>query len=187
MDSQHTGINLSALAADIVVESKHLRWADLQLKNHYEWHDFQGPGEPITGVGRAFISSLHEAVPGVSSVPTKARKDMKRREKQKRKGQRKTVGDVMALPGQIIQTREGLRRAQEPQLDVEKVNLSGPAEPPKATCKNAPFTKKALVDAEPSGAINNLLSPANMQDLAPAPSKPALIAKSMGIGTRPFH
>src|SRR5205085_2340333 len=102
---KHTKINLSALAADILVESKHLRWHDLQLKKHYEWHDFQGPGEPITGASGAFITALHEAVLGLSSIPRKTRRNMKIRERQRRKRKRKTVGDAMALPGRIAQAR----------------------------------------------------------------------------------
>ena len=107
---------------------------------------------------------------------------MRIRERQKRKKQRKTVGDAMALPGQIVQTREGLRGAQEPQTNIEKVNLSGEAEPHKAACKNFPFTKKSPLDVEPTGATNSLLSRANTQDLPSAPSKPALIAKSTAVG-----
>ena len=73
-----------------------LRWHDLQLKKHYEWHDFQGPGEPITGAGGAFITALHEAVLGLSSIPRKTRRNMKIRERQQRKRKRKTVRDAMA-------------------------------------------------------------------------------------------
>jgi UDP:flavonoid glycosyltransferase YjiC (YdhE family) len=179
---KYTKVSLSAFAADILVESKHLKWHDLELKKHYEWHDFQGPGEPITGAGGAFVSSLHEAVLGVSSIPAKTRRDMKIREKQQRKRKRKTIGDAMALPGQIVQAREAARGAEEPQTNVEKVNLSGEAEPPKATCKNFPFTKKALVDPE-SAEANSKLSRTNTQNsIPPAPSKPALVAKSTAVG-----
>ena len=176
---KHTDINISALAADILVESKHLKWHDLELKKHYEWHDFQGPGEPITGAGGAFIASLHEAVLGVSNIPTKTRRDMKIRERQRRRRKHETVGDAMALPGQIAQAREGARGVGEAQTNIEKVNLSGEAEPPKASCKNVPFTKRALVDPEPTEAT---LSRMSTKDIPPVPSKPAIVAKSTATG-----
>jgi hypothetical protein len=43
----------------------------------------------------------------------------------------------MALPG------EG------PQANIENVDLLGKAEPRKTTCKDFPFTKKALMDPRP--------------------------------------
>jgi UDP:flavonoid glycosyltransferase YjiC (YdhE family) len=178
---KRTKTNLSALAADILVESKHLKWHDLVLKKHYQWHDFQGPGEPVTGAGGAFISSLYEVILGMSSIPTRTRREMKIRERQRRKRKRKTVGDAMALPGQIVQAREVARGTQEPQANLEKVNLLGEAEPLKATCKNVPFTKKAPGDSEPTEA-NSRLSRANTQNLPRAPSKRALVAKSTAVG-----
>ena len=39
--------------------------------------------------------------------------------------------------------------AKVPQANIENVNLLGEAEPHKATCKDFPFTKKALVDPGP--------------------------------------
>jgi hypothetical protein len=52
----------------IIPKSNHLHWLqissssqnicgghDIKLKKHYEWHDFQGPGEPITGAGGALL------------------------------------------------------------------------------------------------------------------------------------
>ena len=176
---KHTNINLSALAADILVESDYLKWRDLVLKKHYGWHDFQGPGEPITGAGGAFVSSLHEAVLGVSSIPTKTKRDMEVRERQQRKRNRKTVGDAMALPGHIAHARESGRGTQRAQTDIEKVNLSGEAEPPRAQCNNVPLTKKALVDPETGGGT---LSRISTNDIPPAPSKPALVAKSTAAG-----
>jgi UDP:flavonoid glycosyltransferase YjiC (YdhE family) len=175
---KHTKTNISA---HILVESKRLKWHDLVLKKHYQWHDFQGPGEPVTGAGGAFISSLYEAILGMSSIPTRTRRDMKIRERQRRKRKRKTVGDAMALPGQIVQAREVARGVQEPQANFEKVNLSGEAEPLKATCKSVPFNKKTLADSEPTGA-NSRLFRANTQNLPPVPSKRALVAKSTAVG-----
>jgi len=181
---KHTKINLSALAADLLVESKHLRWHDLQLKKHYEWHDFQGPGEPITGAGGAFITALHEAVLGLSSIPRNTRRNMKIRERQRRKRKRKTVGDAMALPGRIAQARLEALGAEGPQANIENVNLLGKAEPRKATCNDFPFTKKALMDPGPMKQTNGSsgLSRVSTKEIPPPPSKPALLVKSVAGG-----
>lgn len=178
---KHTQTSLSALPADILVESKHLEWRDLELKKHYEWHDFQGPGEPVTGAGGAFISALHEAVLGLSSIPTRTRRDMKLRERHRRKRKHRTVADAMALPGQIAQARQAMRGVQEPDMEMETVNLSGEAEPPKAACKNLSFARKAPGHAEPTG-IGGRLSRSNTPNLPPLPSRPALIVKSTAVG-----
>ena len=178
---KRTKINISALAADILVESRYLKWHDLQLKKHYEWHDFQGPGEPITGAGGALVSSLHEAVLGVSRIPAKTRRDMKSREKQQRKRKHKTVEDALTLPGHIVQAREAARGAPQPGTKVEKINLSGEAAPPKAKYNHFPFTNKAMAELEPKES-NNPLGRANTQNLPPAPSQPTLVVKSTVTG-----
>ena len=144
--SKHTKISLSALAADLLVESKHSRWHDLQPKKHYEWHDFQGPGEPITGAVGAFITAFHEAVLGLSSIPRKIQEEHENSGRQQRKRKRKAVRDAMVLPGQIVQALG----AEGPQANIENVNLLGEAEACKTTCEDFLFTKKALVDPEPT-------------------------------------
>lgn len=106
---------------------------------------------------------------------------MKLRERQRRKRKRRTVGDAMALPGQMAQARQAMRGVQEPETKMEKVNLSGDAEPLKTACNNLPFTKKALVDSEPTGMASRL-SRSNTPNLPPAPSRPALIVKSTAGG-----
>lgn len=77
----------------------------------------------------------------------------------------------MALPG------EG------PQANIENVNLLGKAEPRKTTCKDFPFTKKALMDPGPMKQTNGSsgLSRVSMKEIPP-PSKPALLVTSMVVG-----
>ena len=198
---KHTKIKLSALAADLLVESKHLRWADLLLQKHYEWNDFQGPGEPITGAGGAFVSSMREAVGGVTRVPATIKEGMRQRDKQKRRKQRKTVADAMLLPGQIAQARENARG--EPTLSddagndagnapnhLERVNLHGDAEPVKVkktrrkkgalnpTTECAP---NAHIESQAAGGLPTI-SPSSTNSLPEASSKPATVAKSTAQG-----
>ncbi len=50
-------LRLSALAAQLFVDRKTFRWQDLRLIRHYDWSDFEGPGEPLTGAGAALAST----------------------------------------------------------------------------------------------------------------------------------
>ncbi|KAL5614765.1 uncharacterized protein BROUX77_000602 [Berkeleyomyces rouxiae] len=57
---------LCPLVAAILVENKEISWKHLQLIQHHEFHDFYGPGEPITGliasiaegIGKIFVSMV---------------------------------------------------------------------------------------------------------------------------------
>jgi len=52
-----TRLRLSALAAQLFIDKKTFRWQDLRLIRHYDWSDFEGPGEPLTGAGAALAST----------------------------------------------------------------------------------------------------------------------------------
>lgn len=82
---KNTIIRLSALAAEILVVNKHIRWHDLRLIRHYEWNDFEGPGEPLTGGGSALISTIGGVVQGVGGTPVRWAKRLKRKEEKDRK------------------------------------------------------------------------------------------------------
>jgi hypothetical protein len=85
---KNTHVKLSALAAEILVEKKKLKWSELRLIRHYEWNDFGGPGEPITGVWGSLMSSFSDAAAGVGGMPVEFGRSIRKREKikgQKRK------------------------------------------------------------------------------------------------------
>lgn len=89
---KNTRVKLSALAAEILIEKKKLKWNDLRLIRHYEWNDFGGPGEPITGVWGSLMTSMTEAATGVGGVPVEMGKSIRKREKireKKRKMQKR--------------------------------------------------------------------------------------------------
>ncbi|EKG10097.1 UDP-glucuronosyl/UDP-glucosyltransferase [Macrophomina phaseolina MS6] len=69
---------LSPLAAEILIEQKRLRWSDLRLARTYDWNDFEGPGEPISGVGGAVTGTVVEATQGIGSVPRDIVKSVKK-------------------------------------------------------------------------------------------------------------
>lgn len=78
---KNTNVKLSALAAEILVEKKKVKWGELRLIRHYEWNDFGGPGEPITGVWGTLMTSVTEAATGVGGVPVEMGKSIRKREK----------------------------------------------------------------------------------------------------------
>lgn len=89
-----TNLRLSSLAADFLVASKKIRWKQLRLLRHVEWNDFEGPGEPVTGIASAIAGNVASATAGVASIPFKLAQSAKRRkryEEKKAKRERKAM------------------------------------------------------------------------------------------------
>lgn len=94
-----TSLRLSALAADILVEKGYIHWRKLRLIRHCEWNDFEGPGEPVTGVLGSMAGSFGEVFGGIGGVPARfAKTATKRRERKERR--RKKLEQVKLLPKQ---------------------------------------------------------------------------------------
>ena len=78
-------IKLSTLAADVAVQKGLVQWKKLRLLRHREWNDFEGPGEPVTGIAGSIIGTIGNVFGGVAGVPYKlAKSGIQRREKRKR-------------------------------------------------------------------------------------------------------
>jgi len=94
---RNSSLRLSALAAELLHEKGRIQWSDLKLLRHYEWNDFDGPGEPITGTAAAFKDSVLGIGEGVGMVPVRIAEhirkhdehERKRREVQRRKEEKK--------------------------------------------------------------------------------------------------
>ena len=84
---KRTHVRLSALAAEILVAKKKIKWQDLRLLRHCVWNDFNGPGEPLSGSGGALLNTTGGIVKGIGGMPFRWAKSVKKREKhiQKRK------------------------------------------------------------------------------------------------------
>lgn len=82
---KRSNLRLSALAAELLVEKNKITWKDLRLIRHYEWNDFAGPGEPVTGAGSALVTSATEVVRGVGGMPVKWVKSIKGKGRHNRK------------------------------------------------------------------------------------------------------
>ena len=82
---KRTNVRFSALAADILIEKRKLKWHDLRLLRFYEWNDFEGPGEPFTGAGAAFVNAASGVVKGVGGTPVRWAKSVKKMEKRQQR------------------------------------------------------------------------------------------------------
>ncbi|KAL2396210.1 Sterol 3-beta-glucosyltransferase UGT80B1 [Exophiala dermatitidis] len=171
-------IQLSALAADLLVENKELHWSDLELYRTREWNDFQGPGEPITGAGGVLVQAFQEAFHGLATIHETTKKDIEHYEKHRRK-QRKSIKHTLVLPGNIALAARGtsVKMQQQEQARLQReMNLQGEAEPVRL-----PFS--------PSNGQNDRLGGNNPQqltrtatDLSQHPPAVVVILRDIGRG-----
>jgi hypothetical protein len=89
---KNTNLRLSALAAELLVQRKNITWKQLRLIRHNEWNDFEGPGEPISGVATAVMGTMAGVGAGVASIPFKIAKSSRRRARRKEKKKQKSTG-----------------------------------------------------------------------------------------------
>jgi len=120
-----SSLRLSTMAAQILVEKEKLKWHDLKILRHYEWNDFDGPGEPITGTGSALMSSMFDIGEGVGMVPVRIAKHVKKREEHTRRKE-------------AVARKKEQRKQKKAAQAAGKVNpledpvAQTPAEPPRA-------------------------------------------------------
>lgn len=94
-----TRLRLSALAADILVEKGILQWRKLRLVRHVEWNDFEGPGEPVTGVLGSVAGTFGNVFAGIGGVPARlAKSSNKRRERKERHRTKLEKAEIMVKP-----------------------------------------------------------------------------------------
>ncbi|CAF9930501.1 MAG: hypothetical protein ALECFALPRED_004617 [Alectoria fallacina] len=89
---KRSNLRLSALAAEFLIEKKRILWKDLRLCRHYDWNDFEGPGEPVTGAGAALANSAGGIAKGIGGMPVRWAKSIRKKEKreQRRKERRES-------------------------------------------------------------------------------------------------
>lgn len=108
-------LQLSALAAEVLVERKKLKWQDLRLVRHKEWNDFEGPGEPFTGGGAALLNSAGQFVTGVGGTPVRWAKTLRKREKKQEQRKHSTATKTGTTPKSLDNsTRKSSRRPSPP-------------------------------------------------------------------------
>ena len=84
---KHSNLRVSALAAELLVREKKIEWQSLHLLRHYDWNDFEGPGEPFTGGGAAIMKSTSRVMKGVGALPLKWTRHIKGKNGQNRKNE----------------------------------------------------------------------------------------------------
>ncbi|KAI8962389.1 glycosyltransferase family 1 protein [Daldinia sp. FL1419] len=94
---KQTSIKLSALAAYIAVSRGLISWRRLRLLRHKEWNDFEGPGEPVTGVVGSLVGTVGDVFGGIGSVPYRLAKTSHRRAEKIKKRDRKRQQKKNAL------------------------------------------------------------------------------------------
>ena len=82
---KRSNLKLSALAAELLIEKKKVQWKDLRLCRHYEWNDFEGPGEPVTGAGAALANSAGGIAKGIGGMPVRWAKSIRKKEKREQR------------------------------------------------------------------------------------------------------
>ncbi|KAF2138530.1 glycosyltransferase family 1 protein [Aplosporella prunicola CBS 121167] len=80
-----SSLRLSPRAAEVLVRQHKIKWGNLRLARTYGWNDFEGLGEPITGIGSALSGTIKGAATGIGPVPKNVVKRIKKRENHKRK------------------------------------------------------------------------------------------------------
>lgn len=88
-----THIKLSALAADVLVGAGCVTWKQLRLLRHTEWNDFEGPGEPVTGIAGSVAGTIENAFRGVGGVPYRMAKTASRRRRKTKKAKASKRGE----------------------------------------------------------------------------------------------
>ncbi|KPI39480.1 Sterol 3-beta-glucosyltransferase UGT80B1 [Cyphellophora attinorum] len=129
---KHTKLQLSALAADLLIENKQLQWQQLILHKSRVWKDFQGPGEPLTGIGGVVVNAFQEAFSGLSEIKDTTTRDVAKRKKKKRKQQGLSIEDAVTLPGRYAHAMRG-ETAENAKEDYrrasQELNFHGEAAP----------------------------------------------------------
>ncbi|KAL3421045.1 glycosyltransferase family 28 domain-containing protein [Phlyctema vagabunda] len=122
---KRTDLRLSALAAEILVEKKKITWKQLRLIRHNEWNDFEGPGEPVSGVATALMSTVAGAAAGVGSVPFRLAKSSKRRANLVKRKKRK---EEKAEAKRLSKGLDSTEASEAQDLSLNNTQVDGVAE-----------------------------------------------------------
>ncbi|KAL8731013.1 MAG: hypothetical protein Q9166_003664 [cf. Caloplaca sp. 2 TL-2023] len=106
-------LQLSALAAELLVEKKKLKWNELRLVRHREWNDFEGPGEPLTGSGAALLNSAGGIARGIGGTPVRWAKTLRRSAK-KQEQRRESTAPKTSAEGKRSQSTNRPRKKSQP-------------------------------------------------------------------------
>jgi UDP:flavonoid glycosyltransferase YjiC (YdhE family) len=86
-----TNLRLSAMAADILVQKGYISWRKLRLLRHNEWNDFEGPGEPVTGIAGSIVGTVGNIFGGIGGIPYRVAKASRKRKEKKEERKKRRV------------------------------------------------------------------------------------------------
>jgi len=117
---QSTKLRLSTLAARLLVDQTKVRYHDLRLIRHYDWNDFQGPGDPLTGGASAVMKDLVGLGRSIVDAPIVFGKDIDKRVKHDRK--KKRLEKIAKERGHTLQQLKEERESEpeESESDVDE-------------------------------------------------------------------
>lgn len=121
---KRSNLRLSALAAELLIEQKKIQWRDLRLCRHYEWNDFEGPGEPLTGAGAALANTAGGIAKGIGGMPVRwARSIRKKEKKEQRQKQRRESQALRTTSETESRSRSNGRVDKKERVEDEDGNL----------------------------------------------------------------
>ncbi|KAI7397610.1 glycosyltransferase family 1 protein [Hortaea werneckii] len=152
-----SSLRLSALAAEILHDKGKIKWGDLKLLRVYEWNDFDGPGEPITGTAGALKDSLYDIGEGVGMVPVRVAKhirkheehERKKREIQRRKEERKSKKAEQKGKASPPASKDGVNGPAE----NGNTSRDQPAQRPQPARENTENTLGSAMSADPADPL----------------------------------
>ncbi|KAJ9667711.1 hypothetical protein H2201_002246 [Coniosporium apollinis] len=109
-----SNLRLSALAAELLVEKKKIKWSNLRLIRHCDWNDFGGPGEPVTGGGGALLGAVTGAAKGIGLAPVKMAQTVKKRKEHEEKKRRHSEKHARAVRSNSTGSNKGTSSDKDP-------------------------------------------------------------------------
>ncbi|KAH7038290.1 uncharacterized protein B0I36DRAFT_315946, partial [Microdochium trichocladiopsis] len=161
----HTSLRLSAIAAEIAVREGFISWKRLRLLRHKEWNDFEGPGEPVTGVAGTVVGAVGDVFGGIGSVPFRlAKLGQKRAERRKKKEEKRR------------RRHERIEKARSKQAQPNGSETKGFPFPP-----NDGEKAKGSTGDEQNGVASNEPKPQDEAQNTPGPLTAATTPGTAGI------
>ena len=122
---KHSNLKICALAAQLLVEKRKIKWQDLRLVRHKEWNDFEGPGEPLTGGGAALMNVAGGVVKGVGGVPVRWARTVRNKEKRAQNQNERTRSSVAPRNSLKTERSPKLKEHAEKLRQAENTKESG--------------------------------------------------------------
>ena len=153
---KNTHVRLSVLAAEMLIRQNKIQWRDLRLVRHYDWNDFEGPGEPFTGTGAAIAGTVGSIVQGIGRTPFRWAKTVKG------KPRKSQDGPVCPKSGSRPSSKKDADTAAEENPNLARLALRE-ANKTKLSTEPEPITRTIKSSNSP---LNGLFEETMAQELA---------------------